>query len=153
MNVTPRPVTVVGKQRPKLLPCEDTSLFLPFLNFTDTSRWIAVNFLPVQCFPEYHLYYTKRLVHRCRGTLCQKSRTQVKHIRTGDLGGPFVDEAIWKNVLLEPLTLNLCVTPGDALSFLTQPAYVRAAIPVEERLGILAKCDMTWPPVGFLTLK
>ncbi|MFW9830895.1 MAG: hypothetical protein ACFFD8_03895, partial [Candidatus Thorarchaeota archaeon] len=41
MNVTPRAVTVVGKQRPKLLPREDTALFFPFLNFTDTSRWIA----------------------------------------------------------------------------------------------------------------
>ena len=56
-------------------------------------------------------------------------------------------------MFLEPLALNLCMTPGDALACLTQPKYVRAAIPIEERLSILSEGEMTCSPVGFEALK
>ncbi len=49
--------------------------------------------------------------------------------------------------------MNLCMTPCDALAFLTQPAYVRAAIPVEERLGILAETQETLVSVAFTALE
>jgi hypothetical protein len=40
-------------------------------------------------------------------------------------------------VLFQPLTLDLGVAPGDALSLLPQPAYMGATLPDEER--VLAK--------------
>ena len=45
-------------------------------------------------------------------------------------------------MFLQALTLNLCVPAGDTLAFFSQPADVRAAIPVEEGLRILAKAQM-----------
>ncbi len=42
-------------------------------------------------------------------------------------------------MFLEPLTLNLCVPPGNAFAFFPQPADVGTAIPDEKGCGVLTK--------------
>ena len=53
-------------------------------------------------------------------------------------------------VLFQPLTLDLGVAPGDALSLLPQPAYMGAALPDEKRVRILPKARMALPAVPFV---
>jgi hypothetical protein len=55
-------------------------------------------------------------------------------------------------VLLDSLTLFLCVTAGNALTFLTQSTSMRAAIPIGEGLGVSSKTKMSLISMPFGTL-
>jgi hypothetical protein len=56
-------------------------------------------------------------------------------------------------MFVESLALYLCVTAGNALAFFSQSAYMRAAFPVEERLGISSKIQVALSATSFCVPK